>query len=250
MEVHAHTHSERKKFTHYLWEFLMLFLAVFCGFLAENFREHQVEKERAKQYISSLYEDLKADTVRLNFIIKNDDEKIAGLNNMVSCYNIVSKNLKETDCMGGLIKYSKTSFNFSLTDRTLRQLANAGGFRLLHKEDADSILNYETAYKSYQNFESTLFQGAQDNVRNTLNALADFKVNAPLQNFALRNIDTMSGKLQGSLLFTEDRPLLNKWFNELALYLRAINGQRNILDNLRKQAINLIFYYKSKYHFE
>jgi hypothetical protein len=43
MEEHAHlhlasveTHIERKKFFHYLWEFLMLFLAVFCGFLAEN----------------------------------------------------------------------------------------------------------------------------------------------------------------------------------------------------------------------
>ena len=28
MEVHAHTHTERKQWTHYLWEFLMLFLAV------------------------------------------------------------------------------------------------------------------------------------------------------------------------------------------------------------------------------
>ena len=33
MEVHAHTHTARKKWTHYFWEFLMLFLAVFCGFL-------------------------------------------------------------------------------------------------------------------------------------------------------------------------------------------------------------------------
>ena len=62
MEVHtpAHTpdpstlrqaqgsgHWTRKKFTHYLWEFMMLFLAVFCGFLAENFREHKVENERS-----------------------------------------------------------------------------------------------------------------------------------------------------------------------------------------------------------
>ena len=30
MEVHAHTHTERKKWTHYFWESLMLFLAVFC----------------------------------------------------------------------------------------------------------------------------------------------------------------------------------------------------------------------------
>jgi hypothetical protein len=45
MEVHTHTHTARKKWTHYLWEFLMLFLAVFAGFLAENQREHIVEHQ-------------------------------------------------------------------------------------------------------------------------------------------------------------------------------------------------------------
>ena len=35
MEVHHHSHTSRKKWMHYFWEFLMLFLAVFCGFLAE-----------------------------------------------------------------------------------------------------------------------------------------------------------------------------------------------------------------------
>ena len=35
MDVHHHTHSpdsyrERKKWTHYLWEFLMLFLVICC----------------------------------------------------------------------------------------------------------------------------------------------------------------------------------------------------------------------------
>jgi len=45
MEVHTHTHTARKKWTHYLWEFLMLFLAVFAGFLAEDQREHIVEHQ-------------------------------------------------------------------------------------------------------------------------------------------------------------------------------------------------------------
>ena len=35
MEIHAHSHTPRKKWTHYFREFLMLFPAVFCGFLAE-----------------------------------------------------------------------------------------------------------------------------------------------------------------------------------------------------------------------
>src|SRR5213075_3070010 len=65
MEVHTHSHTERKKWTHYLWEFLMLFLAVFCGFLAENQREQIVEYKRERQYIISLVEDLKSDTVSL-----------------------------------------------------------------------------------------------------------------------------------------------------------------------------------------
>jgi hypothetical protein len=42
MEVHHHAHTARKKWTHYFWEFFMLFLAVFCGFLAENQREHYI----------------------------------------------------------------------------------------------------------------------------------------------------------------------------------------------------------------
>jgi hypothetical protein len=58
MEVHAHTHTSRKKWTHYFWEFLMLFLAVFCGFLAEYKLEHVIEhsgkKNMPELYMKSL----------------------------------------------------------------------------------------------------------------------------------------------------------------------------------------------------
>ena len=57
MEVHAHTHTERKKWTHYFWEFFMLFLAVTLGFLVENQREHYVEHRREKQYMQSMVEE-------------------------------------------------------------------------------------------------------------------------------------------------------------------------------------------------
>ena len=53
----------------------MLFLAVFCGFLAEYQLEHLIEKNRAKQYIHSLYEDLKTDTSRINEMLLYDDDK-------------------------------------------------------------------------------------------------------------------------------------------------------------------------------
>src|ERR1043165_737468 len=66
MEVHSHTHTERKKWTHYLWEFLMLFLAVFCGFIAENIREERVNHSKEKEYIKSMFRDLVSDTAMLN----------------------------------------------------------------------------------------------------------------------------------------------------------------------------------------
>ena len=62
MEVHTHTHTPRKKWTHYFWEFLMLFLAVFCGFFAEYQLEHKIERDRAKELAKSFYEELKGDS--------------------------------------------------------------------------------------------------------------------------------------------------------------------------------------------
>ena len=69
MEVHAHSHTARKKWTHYFWEFLMLFLAVFCGFLAEYQLEHKIEKDRAKEFAVMLISDLQKDTAAIKFHI-------------------------------------------------------------------------------------------------------------------------------------------------------------------------------------
>jgi hypothetical protein len=39
MEVHHHPHVEKKNFKDYFLEFVMIFLAVTLGFIAENIRE-------------------------------------------------------------------------------------------------------------------------------------------------------------------------------------------------------------------
>lgn len=64
MEVHAHGHvPEKKKWKEYVFQFIMLFLAVFLGFLAENLRERGVEREREKEYIESLVTDTNNDFI-------------------------------------------------------------------------------------------------------------------------------------------------------------------------------------------
>ena len=66
MEVHHHPHVQKKNFKEYFLEFLMIFLAVTMGFFAENIREHFSDKEKQKQYLQTLYYDLKDDTASLN----------------------------------------------------------------------------------------------------------------------------------------------------------------------------------------
>lgn len=66
MEVHHHSHAHGKRnWKSYFWEFVMLFFAVFCGFLAENFREHYVEDLRAKKLAKNLYKEILSDSINV-----------------------------------------------------------------------------------------------------------------------------------------------------------------------------------------
>jgi hypothetical protein len=145
MEVHAHTHTARKKWTHSFWEFLMLFLAVFCGFLAENQREHYVEAHRAKEYAKSLLGDLKEDTAEIsggilqnNFMIKAFD----------SCILIGLKSIDKPTVSGSFYYYSRFTTNAYSIDwnkSTLTQLIQSGNLRFFkNKRLVDKINNYHS----------------------------------------------------------------------------------------------------------
>ncbi|MES1219501.1 MAG: hypothetical protein ABUT20_28625 [Bacteroidota bacterium] len=149
MEVHAHTHTARKKWTHYLWEFLMLFLAVFCGFLAENQREHYIEHQREKQFIRSVVEDLNTDIYMLDSIIhtrKNMDKLIDSL--------LYIMNYADPKQHGNEIYYFTRwiprTYRFYTNDRTLAQLKNAGNWRLIRNDHVSERLS------TYDNLVRTL----------------------------------------------------------------------------------------------
>jgi len=142
MEVHQHTHTPRKKWTHYFWEFLMLFLAVFCGFLAEYMLEHKIEKEREKQYIKSFAEDLAADISDLDGHIANC---IANVNVADSLILLLENHEKEkyANDIYFFFRFIHRSRPFTLNDKTIVQLRNAGGMRLVsNKVVSDSMINY------------------------------------------------------------------------------------------------------------
>src|SRR2546423_13295076 len=85
MEVHKHPHhvTHKKKWGEYFLEFLMLFLAVFLGFVAENIREDNVEKSRAVKFAKNLLSDLKKDTTEFSVAIKQQQTNSKGIDTLI-----------------------------------------------------------------------------------------------------------------------------------------------------------------------
>ena len=149
MEVHQHAHTPGKKWTHYFWEFFMLFLAVTLGFLVENQREHYVEHKRERQFIGSLFNDIKTDTARLNTIINNRTAREARLDSLALLLNSSSPQNYTRDIYFFAVTATRTNaIRFIPNDGTMQQLKNSGGLRLIRKHNvADSIAKYDVTVR-------------------------------------------------------------------------------------------------------
>ena len=149
MEVHHHAHTDRKKWTHYFWEFLMLFLAVFCGFLAENYRETIVNKEKAHHYIQNMVADLKADTADVNFAIYYNQ---LWSDHLDSALQVPIERLKDINTQDTFyyhfLPYYCWIQIFIQNDNTITQL-KAGGFNLIRDEKVVDSINL--VYNFYRN---------------------------------------------------------------------------------------------------
>ena len=142
MEVHHHSHTARKKWTHYFWEFIMLFLAVFCGFLAEYQLEHKIEKDREKQYIKSFAEDLALDMSDLNRLIDVCNDNVSAADSLLLLLTHSEKEKFAVDIYY-FLRLLHRSRPFSVNDRTIVQLRNAGGMRLVsNKIVSDRMVSY------------------------------------------------------------------------------------------------------------
>ena len=240
MEVHAHTHTARKKWTHYLWEFLMLFLAVSLGFFVENQREHMVEHQREIQYMRSMVEDLKSDTMDLTENIRLRLERDLMIDSLI--YLLGQRNITPN---GNSIYYLgrviSPPISFFPNDRTIQQLKNSGGLRLIRNmEISNGIMAYDRKMRQSV-FELGDEQQVRSEYRTKANTIFDGEIfhRMMMTKEILRPVGNPS-------LFTTDKTLINEFIME-AQYLEKVNqkqeirGQelvaqaRKLIDNIKKQ---------------
>jgi hypothetical protein len=157
MEVHHHSkvHQE-KKWKEYLFEFLMLFLAVTAGFFVENIREHLVEQKRARQYARSLVHDLEKDTA----MVRVDIRQMGVLVKRIDSIAAYLKNKKINEIANSGL-YSRTHFGFEYRPytwnrATLQEIKNSGSLRYFTN---DSVIMKISAYDAHTQHMDEDFQG-------------------------------------------------------------------------------------------
>ena len=247
MEVHHHSHTERKKWTHYFWEFFMLFLAVTLGFLVENQREHYIEHKREIEYIRTMVEDLKEDTGSFNRVIQINlvaNEKIDTL--------IALLKGKERSSFAKKIYYMARTIPLSdadlvLQNKTFEQLKGSGGLRLIRNTQTQNKIG---AYYQNNKFIETGFAPMQFQNRRDLFLAFDELFDAAIMQEIMRSPREMPTTIPDSQfkLLSDDPKTINRFCTRYHIMYstkRVTSIQAKYLFN---EATELIKYLKKEYH--
>lgn len=138
--MHIHPpHKSGSNFKEHFIHFLMLFLAVLLGAVAENYRENFIEKNKEREYLASLVFDISQDTTRLNTCIKSRVEKNTYASKLISILSQPAiTNTKEIYYLSRLMTRVET---FEGVDGTLNQLQFSGGFRVIENQKIIKLIN-------------------------------------------------------------------------------------------------------------
>ncbi len=250
MEVHHHAHDpaaphHKKNWKSYFWEFLMLFLAVFCGFLAEYQLEHKIERDREIQYIESLIQNLKADTSNLTRTIKRNYQKEAA---WASLLRLATKDLSNPELEKQFYSdFFKGAFGplFRPTDATVIQLKNAGNLRLIRKKEVvDSILSYDSQNRLITDHNES-FSKQNDKVWDEAFPIIQTWIFA----------DSLYVDFENREILSNDLPALNNnklqnqiFFGNLTRCILYTKVNRSYLIRQKAKAESLIDFLQSKYH--
>ena len=127
--VHHHAHGP-KRWTAYLGEFLMLFLAVTLGFFVENYREQTVERHREHVVMRQVLEDLRADRQRADSNLALRRWRAAKMDSLLAIHagRAITAHAPEVYYFGQMVR---NRYLFQPSTGAFAQLENGGGLRLI-----------------------------------------------------------------------------------------------------------------------
>lgn len=256
MEVHHHSHAShgKKNWKSYFWEFLMLFLAVFCGFLAEYQLEHKIERDRTKEYASLLIKDLEKDTIQINNVVN----QLVEISACFDSINIIVHNGVLGNKVPGSFYYHSQIGTLSpimtWNDATLIQLTQSGNLRYFRDQE---LVNKISSYYSNQDYIRYLTNGDRDRREKSIAIRSRI-----LNNYYYKNYSTVlplgKVKLQSDALMKNTIPLQSNDPQLLNEYANSFENRRGYINlvltdtypKAKANAKELILIIKKEYHLE
>lgn len=223
-----------KGWKHLLFEFLMLFLAVFAGFLAENEREHFIEHKREKKFMRTLVGDLQKDTMNFNRSIRIFQGNVDDFNRIKSSLKNPGTAKQIADAYQSILLPQRFS-SFNYTDRTVEQLRAAGNFRLIRNEAvADSITEYDRYIRNtFLSLEQIVSARSQEIMQ--------------LQNEIFDREAAFQQPAQPLLFINNEKKLLLKHYNNVVLYISFCSRFIRHNQTAKERATNLIKLIRQEY---
>lgn len=249
MEVHHHAHDpaaphHKKNWKSYFWEFLMLFLAVFCGFLAEYQLEHKIERDREIQYVESLMNDLKADVINIDSVQKQNILVNQRGDSLFQLFTLTDYS-KNTNSIYYYSRTFSSSSSFTLTDGTIKQLNNSGGLRLIKKRNVvDSLQVYQYIYSKFLTLQD-LREVQKQSYRDVMCKIFDVRVFEIMVRG--NNIQRPEGN---PVLFSQNNELINELLMKAHFVKRNNAALINILEELKQKSLNLQKIIAKEYHLD
>ena len=264
MEVHhSHHSSHKKKWHEYVLEFLMLFFAVFLGFLVENFREHQVEIHRAKQHMHTMIGNLQFDTTRFGNVWRSNLRTGKGLDSFrYQILEAIQGRVDGNKLYYFMWKYGR-NLNYAVTNASaMMQLKSSGMLRMVKDDSlvAKMAEYYERIYFGLDNARETAFK-RRETALETYNTLFTFvglddlithdtiyaPGGDPSRNVYIARLLNRNPPIQ---LLTVDKNLLQKLYTDVALLEMTLRAYVGRLRYSHAAATGLMAAIKKEYHFD
>lgn len=245
MEVHVKPQENKEfKFKPFLYEFFIIFLAVSLSFVVENIRENYIDHHKEVQYIQSLANDVKMDTLELSQVIIANKNQVKEISRFLEKLENPDSSKKTTNY---IYYYSVVNLgtleNFTHVDRTISQLKNAGGLRLIqNKAVSDSIVNYDALVNDAEVMGDICLKFFYD-LLGQQRELLNFKM--------IRSNNYKDLLVDPNLrLLKTDQYSIDLYYNNALSFASLLSGYKNKLINLEKHADNLLKTLETEYSIE
>jgi hypothetical protein len=141
-QKHPRQTKRKEKLIDYLLQFFMLFLAVYLGFVAENIRGRNIDKEKEKVYMQNMLDDLKADTAIYNRYEENNKVLFALIDTLIHVIKSpeIKQRIPELAYTARMILPSYKALY--TTDRTYEQMKSSGDLRLISNKHVASDISF------------------------------------------------------------------------------------------------------------